>query len=226
MKCCFSFHKYSWNNAPTLHCCVNGRYRSSFPVANVSWRPTAWEVSISILGNSCPTVTSTYNSLILSWVSSTQETVTSEIRILFKTNPHSALTWTLMSRALLPQPARNLLRPSPSLAHRDVFLADKGSPAGLRGILTADLNCRSISWSTSDTWSSGEGAVLSTCACLYVRGSGWSLTAWSSVFGRWTRFGFRLWVYLPGGDLMSSLGWLICISACHSLAWFLSPNTH
>jgi hypothetical protein len=63
-----------------------------------------------------------------------------------------------MSCPLLLQSARNLLRPSPSLAHHvTVFLADKGSPAELRGILTANLSCRSSLAVHRDAWSSEKG---------------------------------------------------------------------
>jgi hypothetical protein len=53
--------------------------------------------------------------------------------------------------------------PKPCLPH-NVFLANKGNPVRRQGILTADLNCRLILWSTSDTCCQEKGQCSQVAA--------------------------------------------------------------
>jgi hypothetical protein len=59
-----------------------------------------------------------------------------------QTNPHGTLTQILLLSSITPA-SWELIRAFPKpRSPCDVFLAGKRSPAGLRGMLTADLNCR------------------------------------------------------------------------------------
>jgi hypothetical protein len=75
------------------------------------------------------------------------------------------------------QPA--LLRPSPkSRSPCDAFSADEGGIAVPQGILTAMFSAGPVSQFASDTqWWLGEGDMLTSSGCLYVRVSGRTLTA-------------------------------------------------
>jgi hypothetical protein len=113
-----------------------------------------------------------------------------------QTNPHSALTWILMSCPLVPQPARNLLRTSPSLAHHvTVFLADKG-------ILMANFSCRSGLMVHQRHPVIGRRGTPLSGGCLYIGALGWAPTVQSPAFRRRVMSGSEAWVFMLGGDLI------------------------
>jgi hypothetical protein len=103
-----------------------------------------------------------------------------------QTNPRGTLPHILMSCPPSPQPARSLLRPSPSLSHRVT------SSQLMRGVQPTS---REPSWPISvaglvSQFSSDirRRGALSSGGCLYVRALGQAPTAWSPAFGRQARF--------------------------------------
>jgi hypothetical protein len=104
-------------------------------------------------------------------VSSTQETLQSTGFYSNKSTGHSHMDPNVLFS--VTHPSRNLLRPSPSLAHRVTSSqlirgVQPSSGESLWPISVAGL----VSQFTGDTWSSGEGAVLSSGDCLCVGASG------------------------------------------------------
>jgi hypothetical protein len=74
-----------------------------------------------------------------------------------------------------------------------------------------DLEVRSA----SDTLLSREGVVLSSSGCLYVRASGWALTALSPAFQRRAISGSEAWVLMLGSDLVVGVIGLTTLRLAH-----------
>jgi hypothetical protein len=118
-----------------------------------------------------------------------------------QTNPRSTLSHMDPNIPSSATPAsQELIQafPKPHSPCDDAFLANKGSPAGLQGILTADLNCRSILQSAGDTcrWEKGwcsQTAAASTSE-LWDRLRQWGLQCsggsevWVSALSLYTQW--------------------------------------
>jgi hypothetical protein len=99
---------------------------------------------------------------------------------LYKQDPQLSVLHGILMPVSATLVSQRLLRPSPKSCSPCVtFSADEGGVAVPQGILTA-FSAGSVLWFAGDTqWSWGEGGMVTSSGCLYIRASGRTLMAWS-----------------------------------------------
>jgi hypothetical protein len=147
------------------------------------------------------------------WVQrdSTQETLISENRVFIQTNSHGTFLWILMPVSATLA-SKELLRLSPksrSLSNilSDIFSAYEGGVAAPQGILTATFSAGPVHGSPatpSGCREKGHAHKWRLPLCQGLRGTPDSMVS-DVMSRRWARLWVLAWVYIPCGDLTTSV---------------------